>query len=259
MYGAIVVEPKTPLPHADKHYVLVANAGTLDRDGLTQPAQFDMAEAHAQERPHRMTFNGYAGQYVNHLTPGRAWRDRPVLGGGGADRAPSTDFHIVGTIPDRAQIDADLTQHLNNVQTKMVPAGGGGVFDVDNVGEPLLYLRRPSAIRGCRPGPGRIALRLSPCRRHDEPLEERGDHLRRGGHRRDLLCELQRRRRAAWGSARSAVTADATPSAVRALHQDFRHAERRAGPRVFDRSAPCRQEEAGPPWASAPERGRGLW
>jgi nitrite reductase (NO-forming) len=136
MYGAIVVEPRVPLPHADKQYVLVASEWYLDRNGLTQPAQFDMTKAHAKS-PDWMTFNGYAGQYVKHpLTadPGdtvRFW----VL-----DAGPSidTDFHIVGTILDRAWIDSDLTQHLNNVQTAQVPAGGGGVFDV-KIDEPGLY------------------------------------------------------------------------------------------------------------------------
>ena len=136
MYGAIVVEPKTPLPHADKQYVLVASEWYLDRDGLTQPAQFDMAKAHAKT-PDWMTFNGYAGQYVKHpLTadPGETVRFWVVDAGPSID----TDFHIVGTILDRAWIDADLTQHLTNVQTAQVPAGGGGVFDV-NIDQPGLY------------------------------------------------------------------------------------------------------------------------
>jgi nitrite reductase (NO-forming) len=136
MYGAIVVEPSTPLPHADKQYVLVASEWYLDRDGVTQPAQFDMAKAHAKT-PDWMTFNGYAGQYVKHpLTadPGDTVRFWVMDAGPSID----TDFHIVGTILDRAWIDSDLTQHLNNVQTAQVPAGGGGVFDV-KIDEPGLY------------------------------------------------------------------------------------------------------------------------
>ena len=59
MYGAIVVEPKPGvLPKADKNYVLVASEWYLDSDGLTKPAQFDMAKAHAR-MPDWMTFNGY--------------------------------------------------------------------------------------------------------------------------------------------------------------------------------------------------------
>src|SRR5205823_13163994 len=66
MYGAIVVEPRPGvLPKADKNYVIVASEWYLGSDGLTKPAQFDMAKAHARQ-PDWMTFNGYAGQYVKH-------------------------------------------------------------------------------------------------------------------------------------------------------------------------------------------------
>ena len=107
MYGAIVVEPRTPLPHADKQYVLVASEWYLDHDGLTQPAQFDMAKAHAKT-PDWMTFNGYAGQYVKQpltANPGETVRFWVVDAGPSID----TDFHIVGTILDRAWVDADLS------------------------------------------------------------------------------------------------------------------------------------------------------
>ncbi|MFZ0342900.1 MAG: hypothetical protein WAL31_11265 [Gaiellaceae bacterium] len=49
------------------------------------------------------------------------------------DAGPSlnTEFHVVGTILRRVWINADLVdppQH--DIQTAVVPAGGGGVFDV---------------------------------------------------------------------------------------------------------------------------------
>lgn len=136
MYGAIVVEPSTPLPHADEQYVLVASEWYLDRSGLNAPAQFDMAKAHARQ-PDWMTFNGYAGQYQKHpLTakPGDTVRFWIVDAGPSID----TDFHVVGSILQRAWIDSDLTQYLNNVQTATVPAGGAGVFDV-KIDQPGLY------------------------------------------------------------------------------------------------------------------------
>lgn len=136
MYGAIVVEPKTPLPHADKQYVLTASEWYLNNDGLTQPAGFDMAKARSR-MPDWMTFNGYAGQYVTHpLTadPGDTVRFWVVDAGPSVD----ADFHIVGTLLNRAWVNADMTQHQNNVQTAQVPAGGGGVFDV-KIDEPGLY------------------------------------------------------------------------------------------------------------------------
>jgi nitrite reductase (NO-forming) len=53
-------------------------------------------------------------------------------------RSRYTDFHIVGTILDRAWINADMTQFQRNIQTALVPAGGGGVFDV-KIDQPGLY------------------------------------------------------------------------------------------------------------------------
>jgi nitrite reductase (NO-forming) len=89
-----------------------------------------MDKAHAR-MPDWMTFNGYAGQYVTHplvANPGERVRFWVVDAGPSID----TDFHIVGTVLDRAYPFADLTpgHALSNVQTVTVPAGGGGVFDV---------------------------------------------------------------------------------------------------------------------------------
>lgn len=138
MYGAIVVEPKAGvLPKADKNYVLVSSEWYLDSNGLGKPAQFNMTKAHARQ-PDWMTFNGYAGQYVVHpLTadPGQTVRFWVLDAGPSID----TDFHIVGTILNRAWVDAGLTSPpLRNVQTVAVPAGGGGVFDV-KIDKPGLY------------------------------------------------------------------------------------------------------------------------
>ncbi len=131
MYGAIVVEPNPGvLPKADKNYVLVASEWYLDSNGLSKPAQFDMDKAHAR-MPDWMTFNGYAGQYVKHpLTakPGELVRFWVVDAGPSID----TDFHIVGTVLNTAYPFGDMNpaRALHNVQTATVPAGGGGVFDV---------------------------------------------------------------------------------------------------------------------------------
>ena len=136
MYGAIVVQPAKPLPRADKEYVLVASQWYLNGDGLQQPASLDMAKARAM-MPDWTTFNGYANQYVTHpLTsePGETVRFWVVAAGPTLD----TNFHIVGTIFDRAWPNQDLTRFQSGVQTVAVPAGGGAVFDV-KIDEPGLY------------------------------------------------------------------------------------------------------------------------
>jgi nitrite reductase (NO-forming) len=128
MYGALVVDPATPLPHADKEYVLVASEWYLNGDGVSTPASLDMSKARAM-MPDWTTFNGYANQYVTHpLTakPGQTVRLYVVAAGPTLD----TNFHVVGTIFDRAWVNGDMTHHQSGVQTVGVPAGGGAVFDV---------------------------------------------------------------------------------------------------------------------------------
>ena len=136
MYGAIVVEPKKPLPRADREYVLVASEWYLNEDGTKAPATLDMKKAHAM-MPDWTTFNGYANQYVTHpLTadPGETTRFWVVAAGPTLD----TNFHVVGAIFDRAWVNQDMTRPQRGVQTVGVPAGGGAVFDV-KIDEPGLY------------------------------------------------------------------------------------------------------------------------
>jgi copper-containing nitrite reductase len=136
MYGAIAVEPKNK-PPAHKQYVLVSSEWYLNAPGDKTPAGLDLTKANNMT-PDWVTWNGYAHQYKEHpLTamPGDTVRFWVV------DAGPSlnTEFHVVGTILSRAWIDAglrDAPQH--DVQTAIVPAGGGGVFDV-RIDKPGIY------------------------------------------------------------------------------------------------------------------------
>jgi nitrite reductase (NO-forming) len=136
MYGAIVVDPATPLPKADREYVLVAGEWYLNGSGTDTPASLDMDKARTIQ-PDWVTWNGYAAQYVKHpltANPGETVRFYVVDAGPSLD----TDFHVVGTILDRAWVNQDMTAYQRGVQTVSVPAGGGGVFDV-KIDEPGLY------------------------------------------------------------------------------------------------------------------------
>jgi nitrite reductase (NO-forming) len=136
MYGAIVVDPAEALPKADREYVLVSSEWYLNSDGIDEPAGYNPTKAHAIT-PDWVTWNGYAGQYATHpLTadPGETVRFYVVAAGPSLD----TDFHVVGTIFDRAWVNGDMTQFQQGVQTVGVPAGGGAVFDV-KIDEPGLY------------------------------------------------------------------------------------------------------------------------
>jgi nitrite reductase (NO-forming) len=136
MYGAIVVQPKAGLPPVDNEYVLVSSEWYLDGDGIDAPANLNMAKARAM-MPDWTTFNGYANQYVTHpLTadPGETTRFWVVAAGPTLD----TNFHVVGTIFDRAWVNQDMRSPQKGVQTVNVPAGGGAVFDV-KIDEPGVY------------------------------------------------------------------------------------------------------------------------
>ena len=135
MYGAIVVSPAKALPKADREYVLVGSEWYMTGDGIDEPASLDMAKARAMT-PDWTTFNGYANQYATHpLTskPGETVRFYVVAAG----PTENINFHVVGTIFDRAWVNSDVTSPpQRGVQTVIVPAGGGGIFDVkvDDVG-----------------------------------------------------------------------------------------------------------------------------
>ena len=129
MYGAIIVQPKEGLPEVDNEYVLVGSEWYMNGDGIEEPASLDMAKARARLSDW-VTFNGYANQYVTHpLTaePGETTRFWVVAAG----PTNNVNFHVVGTIFDRAWENSDLTSPpQQGVQTVVVPAGGGAVFDV---------------------------------------------------------------------------------------------------------------------------------
>ena len=129
MYGAIVVSPAKPLPSADKEYVLVGSEWYLNSNGIDEPASLDMAKAR-QMTPDWVTFNGYASQYVTHpLTAEKGETVRFWVVAAGPTL--NTNFHVVGTVFDRAWVNGDLRNPpQQGVQTVLVPAGGGGVFDV---------------------------------------------------------------------------------------------------------------------------------
>jgi nitrite reductase (NO-forming) len=137
MYGAIVVSPAKPLPKADHEYVLVGGEWYLNADGIDDPASLDMGKARTMA-PDWVTFNGYANQYVTHpLTskPGETVRFYVVAAG----PTHNINFHVVGTIFDRAWLNSDVTSPpQRGIQTAVVAAGGGGVFDV-KVDEPGTY------------------------------------------------------------------------------------------------------------------------
>ena len=135
MYFPIIVDPKGGWGTvADKEFVLVqsefyAKPGdtTSTRHTTAVPMQPDWQAAMAKNASH-VVFNGRAFQYKDaplKVDVGDRVRFFVVNAGPSFD----SDFHVVGAIFDRVYPDGDPAHALRGVQTYLVPAGGGAVFE----------------------------------------------------------------------------------------------------------------------------------
>ena len=137
MYGAIIVDPATPLPKADREYVLVGvRVLPQRRRALKEPASFDMNKAHTM-MPDWVTFNGYAGQYVDPPADRRPERASSASTWSRRARASTSTSTSSGRSSTRVYPFGDMTPRtaLHGVQTFPVPAGGGAVFEVQDPDE----------------------------------------------------------------------------------------------------------------------------
>lgn len=132
MYGAIVVDPKIPLPSADVSYVLVESEWyTRQVSGRVLTGNYDKMLAGT---PDEMVFNGEAFQYESQpLTAKVGQRVRLYV----VDAGPnfSSAFHVIGAIFDAVYADGDPRHALSGVSTYPIAPGQGAVFD--------LVLRKP--------------------------------------------------------------------------------------------------------------------
>jgi nitrite reductase (NO-forming) len=126
MFGAIIVDPPTPLPPA-KEFVLVQNEFYLDAavNGV-QPFAYNKMLATS---PDYVAFNGRPGQYqAEPIRVKRGDRVRFYV----VDAGPTVPcaFHVVGEQFDTVYLGAPPTSAIHGVQTYNVAAGGGMVFDL---------------------------------------------------------------------------------------------------------------------------------
>ena len=128
MYLAIIVDPKEGWgTEVDKEFVLVQSefyTQPNEDGGLRQmdwPAAMDKRASH-------VVFNGKAFQYKAHPLQVEV-NDRVRLFVVAAGPSFRSDFHVVGTVFDRVYPDGNPDNVLESVQTWMVPAGGGAVFE----------------------------------------------------------------------------------------------------------------------------------
>lgn len=126
MFGAIIVDPPTPLPPA-KEFVLVQNEFYLDPavNGV-QPFAYNKMLA---TLPDYVAFNGRPGQYQTEpLRVKRGDRVRFYV----VDAGPTVPcaFHVVGEQFDTVYLGAPPVGAIHGVQTYNVAAGGGMVFEL---------------------------------------------------------------------------------------------------------------------------------
>ena len=130
MYGLIVVEPEDGFPKVDREYYVVQGevytAGDYAEPGL-QP--FSMKRA-INEDPAYVVFNGRDGALVgdNAITANVGETVRLFIGNGGPNLISS--FHVIGEIFDRVYPEGGTPAH-DDVQTTLIPAGGGAIVDFE--------------------------------------------------------------------------------------------------------------------------------
>jgi nitrite reductase (NO-forming) len=134
MYFPIIVDPKGGWgTKADKEFVLVQSefyakpGDTTVGSMVAVPMQPDWQAAMAKNAS-QVVFNGRAFQYKDSplkVDLGDRVRFFVVNAGPSFD----SDFHIVGAMFDRVYPDGVPSHALSGVQTYLVPAGGGAVFE----------------------------------------------------------------------------------------------------------------------------------
>ena len=126
MYGAIIVDPPTPLPPA-KEFVLVQSEYYL------APAQGGVRASDYQKMlstmPDYVSFNGRPSQYVAEPIRVRVG-DRVRFYVVDAGPTHPCNFHVVGEQFDTVYLGAPPANPLRGVQTMAVAPGGGMVFEL---------------------------------------------------------------------------------------------------------------------------------
>jgi nitrite reductase (NO-forming) len=121
MYGAVVVDPATPLPAAREYVIVQSEFYTTGKEGGVQQVDINKVQ---NGSPDYVVFNGYADQYKE--TPltakaGELVRFYIVNAGPNGFSA----FHVVGTIFENAYADGNTANAQHGMQTVTIPPGGG--------------------------------------------------------------------------------------------------------------------------------------
>ena len=127
MYGALIVDPRTPRPPA-KEFVFVQSEFYLTADSTGAPRTLAWNRL-LELAPDYVTFNGRASQYAEHPLKVKVNELlRLYVVNAGPNRFSS--FHVVGGIFERVFVDGSTLSPLAGVQTVAVPVGGGSIFEI---------------------------------------------------------------------------------------------------------------------------------
>lgn len=126
MYGAFIIDPRTPRPAAKEFVVVQSEFYMGPPAGPDSVRSMDWDKV-LNASPDFVVFNGVASRYATHpipVSPGEPVRFFVV--NAGPNRISS--FHVVGAIFDRVHADG-FGPPLQGIQTWNVPVGGGAIFD----------------------------------------------------------------------------------------------------------------------------------
>lgn len=126
MYGAVIVDPATPLPAA-KEFALVQSEFYIgDIKGNAHVGDLDKM---LSAKPDYVVFNGMVNQYVEHpltVNPNDLIRLYVVNAG----PSQTSAFHVIGALFSAVYPDGNPANKLSGVSTYNVPAGGGAMFEL---------------------------------------------------------------------------------------------------------------------------------
>ena len=128
MYGAVVVDPATPLPAA-REYVIVQSEFYVGKDGKVD------VDKVLKGQPDYTVFNGYASQYKDAPLAAKVG-ERVRLYVVNAGPSEFSAFHVIGTIFENAYADGNPANVQHGLQTVTIPPGGAYMveFTIPNEG-----------------------------------------------------------------------------------------------------------------------------
>lgn len=121
MWGAMVVYPRKRLPKARE--VAVLQGGIFGQPDANNVIHGDV-QAMARNEPYTLTFNGRMEHEMVHAKAGELIRVWFVNAGPGISSP-----HVMGTMFDRVAASGNPKNAESDVQTALVPAGGGAMLE----------------------------------------------------------------------------------------------------------------------------------